>query len=312
MPETPTGTLPSSTDLESLRQQLEASGDFRVLRRLQEVEEFNPPNDAQKNVAVFLDTETTGFDPARDKIIELAMVAFEYDLEGNVYRILRAGSQLEDPGFPLSPEVSALTGITDEDLAGQRIDEAAVEELIGDARLVIAHNAAFDRPFVERRLPRFADLPWACSIADVGWRALGFGSSSMEFLAYKHGFFFDGHRALVDCRAGVEILAGDANGSGERTMARLRENALGTSVRIWAEDSPFASKDLLKERRYRWNAESRAWWTEVAESEHDAELEWLAENVYPGRRPLPYFRVTARERYSERVPERIPANAERR
>lgn len=311
MSETATGTLPTATDLESMRRQLEASGDYRVLRRLGEVEEYRPPNDAPKYVALYLDTETTGFDPERDKIIELALVAFEYDLEGNVYRIVRSGTQLEDPGFPLSDDVKALTGITDEELAGRRISEPEVDELIGEARLVIAHNAGFDRPFVEKRLPRFADLPWACSISDVGWRELGFGSAGMEYLAYKHGFFFDGHRALVDCRAGVEILADSLNGTGRPTMALLRDNALKNSVRIWAEGSPFDSKERLKERRYRWNAEARAWWTEVAEEEHEAELEWLAQNVYRRRAALPYFRVTAKERFSRRVPDLIPADAER-
>ena len=275
-------------------------------------DEFDPPNATRKSVALFLDTETTGFDVDRDRIIELAVVAFEHDQAGNVYRVLRAGSQLEDPGRPLPPQVTAITGLTDADVAGQRISEEEVEALIGDARLVIAHNAAFDRPFVERRLPRFAELDWACSISDVGWRELGFGSSSMEFLAYKHGFFFEGHRALIDCRAGLEVLASRANGSGRTAMALLQENARRNSVRLWAEGSPFDRKDLLKERRYRWNPEARAWWTEVPEEEHEAELEWLAANVYGRRRPLPYFVVTARERYSRRVPEAYSADAPRR
>lgn len=304
--------MPAIADLESMRQELEASGEYRVLRRLREVEEFDPPNATRKSVALFLDTETTGFDVDRDRIIELAVVAFEHDQAGNVYRVLRAGSQLEDPGRPLPPQVTAITGLTDADVAGQRISEEEVEALIGDARLVIAHNAAFDRPFVERRLPRFAELDWACSISDVGWRELGFGSSSMEFLAYKHGFFFEGHRALIDCRAGLEVLASRANGSGRTAMALLQENARRNSVRLWAEGSPFDRKDLLKERRYRWNPEARAWWTEVPEEEHEAELEWLAANVYGRRRPLPYFLVTARERYSRRVPEAYPADAPRR
>ena len=41
--------------------------------------------------------------------------------------------------------------------------------------LVIAHNAAFDRPFLERRLPIFAEKHWACSRFDVDWKASGIG-----------------------------------------------------------------------------------------------------------------------------------------
>lgn len=307
-------SLPSTSPdpLEEWRSRLEATGEYRVLRRLQEVDSYEAPNSAQKFVALFLDTETTGLDTRSDSIIELAMVAFEYDLEGNVYRLLRTFSGLEDPGAPLAAEIKAITGITDEELAGRSIDEAEVDRVIGDARLVIAHNAAFDRPFVERRLPRFADIPWACSATDIAWRELGFGSASMEFLAYRHGFFFDAHRALTDCRAGVQLLASRGNGSGRTAMALLREGALKNSVRIWAEGSPFSSKDALKARRYRWNPAARVWWTEVAEEEHEAELEWLAANVYGRREPLPYFRISAVERFSARVPAEVtPALARR-
>lgn len=307
---TPAQIAPES--LEALRAQLEATGDYRVLRRLREVDAYSAPTAAQKFVALYLDTETTGLDAGSDSIIELAIVAFEYDLEGNIYRLLRTFSQLEDPGSPLSPEVKAITGITDEELAGRSIDDGEVERVIGDARLVIAHNAAFDRPFVERRLPRFANLPWACSATDIAWRELGFGSASMEFLAYRHGFFFEAHRALIDCRAGVQILASRDNGSGRTAMALLRDGALKSSVRIWAEGSPFSSKDVLKARRYRWNPTSKVWWTEVPDSEHEPELEWLAANVYGRRVPLPYFRISAAERYSPRVPFDVNSDLPRR
>ena len=298
-------------DAEDLIRQLEATGDYRVLRRLREVPEFSPASDVPKHVAVFLDTETTGLEVGRDKVIELAMVAFEYDLEGNVYRVLRTSTQLEDPGRPLPQEIVNLTGLTDADLAGQRISDDEVSLFLEDVRLVVAHNAAFDRPFVEKRLPQFAALPWACTIVDIGWRDLGFSSASMDYLAYRHGFFFEGHRALIDSQAGVRILASGENGTGRTAMALLRENALLNSVRLWAENSPFDSKDVLRERRYRWNPEARAWWTQIPEEQHAAELEWLAANVYGRKVELPYFRVTARERYSLRVPSLIPPDATR-
>lgn len=303
---------PHTPDMEALKRQLEATGEYRVLSRLRPVPEFTPPNDEPKHVAVFLDTETTGFEPGRDKIIELAMVAFEYDLQGNVYRVLRSFSEVEDPGAPIPPEIVNLTGITDEEVAGRRISDEAVDEFLRDVRLVIAHNAGFDRPFAERRFPRFAELPWACSVSDIGWRDMGFSSSSMDYLAYRHGFFFEGHRALIDSHAGVRILASAENGSGRTAMALLRESALLNTVLLWAENSPFESKDALRERRYRWNPSAKVWWTEIPEEELAAEVEWLSANVYNRRVQLPFYRVTARERYSVRVPTSVPADAQRR
>src|SRR5690554_755276 len=316
MPDEMTADLNTDTggaaDLQALKRQLEATGEYRVLSRLRPVPEFTAANDEPKHVAVFLDTETTGFEPGRDKVIELAMVAFEYDLQGNVYRVLRTFSEVEDPGAPIPPEIVDLTGITNEEVAGQRISDEAVDEFLRDVRLVIAHNASFDRPFAEHRFPRFTELPWACSVSDIGWRDHGFSSSSMDYLTYRHGFFFEGHRALIDSHAGVRILASTENGSGRTAMALLRESALLNTVLLWAENSPFESKDALRERRYRWNPSAKVWWTEIPEEELAAEVEWLSANVYNRRVQLPFYRVTARERYSVRVPTSVPADAQRR
>jgi DNA polymerase-3 subunit epsilon len=55
-----------------------------------------------------------------------------------------------------------LTGINLQMVAGQRIDADTVPAFVADAVLVIAHGAAFDRPFCEALLPVFVDKHWAC------------------------------------------------------------------------------------------------------------------------------------------------------
>ena len=67
----------------------------------------------------------------------------------------------------------------------QRIDDRAVDGLLSPVVLVIAHNADFDRRFLEKRLPKFAAKHWACSRADVDWKAEGIRSSALEFVAYS-------------------------------------------------------------------------------------------------------------------------------
>lgn len=298
--------------LEEAARALEASGDYLVLRRLREVERYSADAPVQKRTAVYLDTETTGLDPAEDQIIELGLIAFEFDDDGNIYRLLRAGTQLEDPGTPLEPAITALTGIRDEDLAGKRIDEAEVERLLGSASLVIAHNAKFDRPFVERRLPRFAELPWACSMADIPWWSLGIGNLSMDYLAYRHGFFFAGHRALNDCRAGIHLLAQRDGRSGRTRMSWLQDQAARRGVKLWAEGAAYEKRVILRQRGYRWSSVARLWAAELPAEDLAAELAWLGEHVYTRRPPLPFVFVSALERYSERVPVAPPPGAERR
>ena len=90
---------------------------------------------------------------------------------------------------------------------GQRLDEAAIGRVLDGAGLVIAHNAGFDRPFVEARLPAFAVV--AVGVLAAGG-AVGQPRSraapSSTYLAYRYGFFFEGHRAEIDCRALLEVL----------------------------------------------------------------------------------------------------------
>ena len=154
--------------LEQMARSLVESGDYRVTSRLAAQAEYHPSDDIPKLVAAVSDVETTGTNPDRDKIIELGSCLFEYEREsGRIYKVLGSWEWFEDPGFPIPPEITNITGITDEMVAGRRIDEPAVDDLLDAVVLVIAHNADFDRRFLEKRLPAFAAKHWACSRADI-------------------------------------------------------------------------------------------------------------------------------------------------
>ena len=231
--------------------------------------------------AAVLDTETTGLNPASDKIIELGIVVFEYSTEtAQAYRVLEVFNELEDPGMPIPPESTKVHNITDAMVAGKRIDDDAVKTLMSDVSIVIAHNANFDRGFVEARFPFFADKPWACSLAQVPWKSEGFGSASLEFLAYRFGFHFGGHRASVDCQALLEVLQSDLPITGGKVMKTLLTNARSNEIKVWALNAPFDQKDKLKGRGYRWEAERKTWTGLVQQSNLGEEAEWLRENVY--------------------------------
>jgi hypothetical protein len=160
----------SKPDAEALAARLAEHPDYRVLRRLDVTREWPAVTGRGVGFAVVLDTETTGMDPAADKMIELALVKFEYSREtGAIGRAFDAYDGLEDPGMPIPPESTAIHHITDDMVRGQRLDESAIDRVLEGAGLVIAHNAGFDRPFVEARLPVFRALPWACSVKEVPW-----------------------------------------------------------------------------------------------------------------------------------------------
>ena len=295
------------TSPQALIEQLTATGDYRVLRRLQPVDRYHDDNPAiEKRIGLYLDTEATGLDPDRDRIIELALVPFEYDTEGRIYRILPAYNALQDPGVPISAFITRITGITDAMVAGQAIDLDQVGALLSNASLVIAHNARFDRPFVESLHPGFESIAWACSIADVNWNEEGFEGVKLEYLGYKYGFFYEGHRATIDCQAGIELLSQRLPGSGERVLKRLLDNAQRTDIRLWAVRAPFEKKDVLKARGYRWSPGGvgvlKCWYKDLSEADVGAELLYLNQDVYPKAvGVLPMGRFDATLRYSRRA-----------
>ena len=150
--------------LEQMARLLAESGDYRVTSRLEALAEYHPPDDTPKLVAAVVDVETTGTNPDSDKIIELGICLFEYDRQtGRIYNVLGSWEWFEDPGLSIPLEITKITGITDEMVAGHRIDDRAVHDLLSRVVLVIAHNADFDRRFLEKRLPAFATKHWACS-----------------------------------------------------------------------------------------------------------------------------------------------------
>jgi hypothetical protein len=88
------------------------------------------------------------------------------------------------------------------------------------------------------------------------------------------------------------------------SLACLLERARTPSWRIWAENSPFDLKDLLKARGYRWNGEGdaapRAWYIDVDGANKEAELTFLRREVYRGDIELLVGRIDATDRFSER------------
>jgi DNA polymerase-3 subunit epsilon len=288
---------------EEMAKTLEATGDYRVLRRLSPRTSLKA--DGPTRLGLFVDVETTGLDPARDEIIELAMVPFTYSLSGEVLEVHQAFQSYREPSVPIAPEITALTGITDAMVEGASIDPDVVASFVAPAAVVVAHNAGFDRRFLERLSPVFTTKPWACSMSQVEWQVEGFEGTKLAYLVAHAGFFYDRHRAMNDCLAAIELLARPLPSGGATALGKLLDRARRPTYRIWAENSPFEFKDLLKARGYRWNpegnAQPRAWYVDVAADLRDAEIIYLQREIYQNDVNLLVTRIDAHDRFSDRV-----------
>ncbi len=291
-------------DLDALAARLAATGRYRIQRKLSPRRFITPSDGTPTRLGVMIDVETTGLDPQKDEVIELAMVPFTYSRDGRIFEILPSYQSFNEPSGPITPTITAITGITDAMVAGHRIDAHAVASFVSGAALVIAHNAAFDRRFAERLSDAFVMKPWACSMSQVDWAGEGHEGTKLAYLATGAGFFYDRHRAENDCLAALELLASPLPRSGIAAMTQLLERARLPSWRIWAENSPFDLKDALKARGYRWNGDNtpspRAWYIDVEHAQREAEIEYLRKEIYLRDVDLLIQRMDAYNRFSDR------------
>ena len=228
------------------------SSDTRTLRALELPSGEHQHGGATIRRGLYVDCETTGKDWARDEVIEVALLPFTYTLDRHVVEVETddAQSYRRDPGRALCAEITALTGLTDDNLRGQHIDVAAAEALIARADLLVAHNARFDRPFFERVLPASRAKPWGCSRLEVPWLAAGCPSdrACTACCAFTGCTRASGTGAMADCEAGVWLLAQRLPGTGRPVLGILRERVMAESLRLWAVGAPFGTKDELRAR----------------------------------------------------------------
>ncbi|MGN0317163.1 MAG: PolC-type DNA polymerase III [Lachnospira sp.] len=98
------------------------------------------------NNYVALDLETTGLNPARDKIIEIGMAK----VVGG--RVTEKYSSFINPEVKLSERIIELTGITQQDVDGAPV----ISDIIGDVLLfigempILGHNIIFDYSFLKK------------------------------------------------------------------------------------------------------------------------------------------------------------------
>jgi DNA polymerase-3 subunit epsilon len=242
----------------------------------------SPPSDGGKICSgLVLDTETTGLNHQTDTIIEIAIRPFNFNIE--TLKIVSVGdpySGLQDPGHALNKTTVSLTGLTDSLLKGENINWRAVSSMMSETNLIIAHNARFDRPFVDQLSEPSENKLWGCSMSQIDWLAKGFKTQKLSLLTHYHGFTFDGHRALSDVDATLHLISMTDPETGKPYLAELTESIKRNRMKVLAWKSPYEKKDLLKNAGYKWNDQNKVWLKELFREEKDIEANWLATNVY--------------------------------
>ena len=261
-------------------------GDFRLLERIPLTIpgleskfpiQLNAPIEGEKiHHAVFLDTETTGIKAGYDRIIELGMVRTTYSFDRKILlSIDDYYDEFEDPERKIPLEIQELTHITDEMVAGHHLDESKIASMLSGRPIIVAHNAAFDRPFFDKRFPSLSELSWACSYKGINWDILGSSGTKLEYLNMSRGWFYDAHRAYIDCLATVWLMHIEP-----QAFSMLIENALRKNYKVTAVGSPFDVKDRLKERGYRFDSNEKNWYINVGTEQEAQEQITFLQGLY--------------------------------
>ena len=297
--------VPDKFNLSSWNEVNQNPDDFKLIRRVKFSEDpSNYPLPLEQLVGdeitiVFLDFETTGLSHQVDKVIELGLVKVKYSPTKKCMTEIRlVRSVYNDPGMEIAPEITEITGISDTDVKGHKINIEELKQWLegeGDEPYIIAHNSKFDRPFFTQLIGQ-DDYKWGCSASQIDWKSFKeyrIESAKLEYILLKLGYFYEGHRASIDCLAMVQMFF-----VLPQALDQLLSNIDQKSIIIEATKAPFDLKDKLKEAGYRWNGDKKVWWIEVSELELDQylnELDHFSSSYSSSKANK--IELTARERF---------------
>jgi DNA polymerase-3 subunit epsilon len=166
-----------------------------------------------------VDLETTGAHPAHDRVTEIAVI----EVDGGEVR--EEWSTLVNPETPIPAAIQALTGITNDMVAGAptfgRLARDLHERL--DGRLFVAHNARFDYGFLRREFAR-AGLEFRtktlCTVRLSRRLYPGYAHHNLDSLIERHGLACRArHRALGDADAVWQFLRVATEERGDEVMS---------------------------------------------------------------------------------------------
>ena len=155
---------------------------------------------------VIVDLETTGGSALFDRVLEVAVIRVQNGVVQDRFE------QLVEPGLPIPPMVTRITGINTSLVRGQPSFDSLLPRIRGilEGAVVVAHNASFDCNFLAHAFKR-AELPWQgerlCTLRLSRRLIPGLHSYRLDSLCAFLGFtFVQRHRAGPDAEATLQVL----------------------------------------------------------------------------------------------------------
>ena len=202
---------------------------------------------------IAVDLETTGFDPATDRIIEIGAVRVRLTPDG-----AEPGERFStfvDPGRDIGPTITRLTGIQDQDLVGAPpvADAVARFAAFAGAGTFVGHNVGFDLAFLEQN--GFAPGAARLDTADLASMLMPTAPSyALQRLAADAGIVPEAaHRALDDALTCAAVLA-DLAAQARTLPAPILDEARAYAVVLGPAAVQFFEDALAGAIKHGWEA----------------------------------------------------------
>lgn len=209
-------------------------------------------------VVLLLDCETTGLDPATDRLCEVGAILFSVEHRAVIQQVSFLLPIDDNPVQhinDISPELSVLV---DPRQARQLLVAMAAE-----ADAFLAHNAEFDRQWIEPLFPPILrSLPWICTCEGIRWPGLRLNPSLVD-LALAYGVpVWAAHRALTDCIYLAQVLERDPD-----LEAHLLQGL--EPRRLVVAQVSYDDRQQAKDAGFRWDPTTKQWSRRCSQSEID-------------------------------------------
>jgi DNA polymerase III alpha subunit (gram-positive type) len=214
-----------------------------------------------------LDFETTGLSAEKDHVIEIGAVVWETETKKPVTMY----SELIKPeGFiGLPTEIIQITGIDDQSLFDYGVEAQGafkkLHSLIESTEFIVAHNAPFDRSFLNIGLEKWGLPPvtksWLDTLADIPYPK-GIVTRKLDYLAAEHKVLNPfSHRAVFDVLTMLSVL-------NKYDLKEVIERSKSPNVEVTAIVS-FDEKDKAKDLGFHWDGKGRRWFKDFKQCDLD-------------------------------------------
>jgi DNA polymerase-3 subunit epsilon len=153
-----------------------------------------------------VDVETSGTSPTLSRVIEIGILRIEHGVCVETYRTC------VDPGHAISPWITELTGIQQQELEGAPVFEDIIDDVerLLTGAVFVAHNASFDYGFIQNEFRHGGRRFAAQRLCTVRLSRALFPRSKhhdLSSLIKRHGFICESrHRALDDAKVLWDFL----------------------------------------------------------------------------------------------------------